>query len=246
MNLSGKTIFITGGSRGIGAATVKKLASYGAKIAFTYSSQQAAAETLLKELPNEGHKAYQLDISNAEQVETVLPQVVSDMGGLIHGVVNNAGITKDQLILRMKNEDFQQVIQTNLNGTFYVSRFFAKHMLKNRQGSIVNMSSVVGAMGNPGQANYCASKSGVEGMTRSLALELASRSIRVNAIAPGYISSDMTKALTEEQLKAFSDNIPFGRAGEPEEIAETVAFLVSDSSSYITGQVIHVNGGLYL
>lgn len=245
MNLSGKNIFITGGSRGIGAACVKTLAGYGAKIAFTYASQQAAADSLLKDLPGSGHKAYKLDVSSSDDVESVLNQVVADFQE-IHVAVNNAGITKDQLILRMKNDDFNTVITTNLNGSFYVCRFFAKHMLKNKKGSIINMSSVVGSMGNPGQSNYCASKSGVEGLTRSLALELASRHIRVNAIAPGYIASDMTKALTEEQLKAFSDNIPLGRAGHPEEIANTVAFLASDLSSYITGQVIHVNGGLYL
>lgn len=248
MNLNGKTIFVTGGSRGIGAAIVKALAHAGARVAFTYSSQKEAAETILNELPKVSsgpHACFQLDVASAENVERVVEDVLSSMGE-VFGVVNNAGITKDQLLLRMKNEDFEKVIQTNLNGSFYVIKFFTKHLLKNRKGSVINISSVVGSMGNPGQANYCASKAGVEGMTRSLALELSSRNIRVNAIAPGYVSSDMTKALTPEQLKQFSDRIPLGRPGEPEEIAQSVLFLLSDSSSYITGQTLHVNGGMYL
>ncbi len=244
-NLNGKNILVTGGSRGIGAAIVKELAAQGAKVAFTYSSQQLAADQVLESLQGSGHAHFRLDVSQATEIESVGNQVLEKFGQ-IHGIVNNAGITKDQLILRMKEEDFLQVMKTNLEGVFHLTKFFAKSMLKNRQGSFVNISSVVGSTGNAGQSNYSASKAGLEGFTRSIALEFASRNIRANTIAPGYISSDMTKGLTEEQLKYFSDRIPLGRPGEPSEVAKAVAFLLSDDSSYITGQTIHVNGGLYL
>ncbi len=245
VSLENKNIFVTGGSRGIGAAIVKQLSELGAKIAFTYSSQQAAAEAVLATLSGSGHKCYKLDVSQSADVEAVGQQVMADFGQ-IHGVVNNAGITKDQLILRMKDEDFSQVIKTNLEGVFFVTKYFSKSMLKNRQGSFVNISSVVGASGNAGQSNYAASKAGLEGFTKSIALEFAARNIRANTVSPGYISSDMTNALTPEQLKHFSDRIPLGRPGEPVEIAKTVAFLLSDAATYITGQTLHVNGGLYL
>lgn len=245
VSLENKNIFVTGGSRGIGAAIVKQLSELGAKVAFTYSSQQAAAEAVLATLSGTGHKCYKLDVSQSSEVDAVGTQVMADFGQ-IHGVVNNAGITKDQLILRMKDEDFSQVIKTNLEGVFYVTKFFSKSMLKNRQGSFVNISSVVGASGNAGQSNYAASKAGLEGFTKSIALEFAARNIRANTVSPGYISSDMTNALTSEQLKHFSDRIPLGRPGEPVEIAKTVAFLLSDAASYITGQTLHINGGLYL
>jgi 3-oxoacyl-[acyl-carrier protein] reductase len=244
-SLSGKKIFITGGSRGIGAAIVQKCAELGATVAFTYSSQQMAAENILKSLPGNGHTIHQLNISKSENVDLVFDDVVKAHGE-IFGVVNNAGITKDQLLLRMKNEDFQSVIDANLNGTFYVTKNFAKHMLKNRKGSFVNISSVIGSSGNAGQSNYAASKAGIEGFTRSVALELSSRNIRANVIAPGYIKSDMTNALTEDQLKQFSDKIPLGRPGDAMDVANAVAFLLSDAASYITGQTLHINGGLYL
>ncbi len=244
-DLSGKTVFITGGSRGIGAAIVKKCAELGATVAFTYSSQKEAAEAILKSLPAGKHSIHQLNISDSEQVDQVCENVIQTHGE-IYGVVNNAGITKDQLLLRMKNEDFQSVINANLNGTFYVTKFFAKHMLKNRKGSFVHISSVIGSSGNAGQSNYAASKAGIEGFSRSVALELSSRNIRSNVIAPGYIKSDMTSALSPEQLKAFSDKIPLGRPGEAEDIANSVVFLLSDAASYMTGQTLHINGGLYL
>lgn len=245
VSLENKNIFVTGGSRGIGAAIVKQLSELGAKVAFTYSSQQAAAEAVLATLSGSGHKCYKLDVSQSADVEAVGQQVMADFGQ-IHGVVNNAGITKDQLILRMKDEDFSHVIKTNLEGVFFVTKYFSKSMLKNRQGAFVNISSVVGASGNAGQSNYAASKAGLEGFTKSIALEFAARNIRANTVSPGYISSDMTNALTPEQLKHFSDRIPLGRPGEPVEIAKTVAFLLSDAASYITGQTLHINGGLYL
>jgi 3-oxoacyl-[acyl-carrier protein] reductase len=245
LNLSGKKIFVTGGSRGIGAAIVKYLADLGAQVAFTYSTNEAKAQELLKSLKGAGHICLQLDVANADAVDKVTSQILEQWGD-IDGVVNNAGITKDQLLLRMKNEDFSQVIQTNLMGSFYVTKSFSKAMLKARKGSFVNISSVIGSMGNAGQSNYSASKGGLEAFTKSVALEFASRGIRANCIAPGYIKSDMTDALTEDQLKNFNEKIPLQRAGEAQEIASAVAFLLSDAASYITGQTLHVNGGMYL
>ena len=244
-NLLGKNVFITGGSRGIGAAIVRKCAELGARVAFTYSSQEAQASQVLASLPGEGHKIYKLNVSLQSEVDTVSQTVLKDFTE-IHGVVNNAGITKDQLLLRMKDDDFDAVLKANLYGTFYVSKAFAKNLLRAKNASVVNISSVIGSTGNAGQANYAASKGGVEAFTKSMALELSSRNVRTNAVAPGYIKSDMTDALTEDQLKQFSEKIPLGRAGQAEEVANAVAFLLSDASSYITGQTLHVNGGLYL
>lgn len=245
LNLTGKKIFVTGGSRGIGAAIVKYLADLGAQVAFTYSTNEAKAQDLLKSLNGNGHVCLQLDVANSESVDKVTSQILEQWGE-IDGVVNNAGITKDQLLLRMKNEDFTQVIQTNLMGSFYVTKAFSKAMLKARKGSFVNISSVIGSMGNAGQSNYSASKGGVEAFTKSVALEFASRGIRANCVAPGYIKSDMTDALTDDQLKNFNEKIPLQRAGEAQEVASAVAFLLSDAASYITGQTLHVNGGMYL
>lgn len=245
LNLSGKKIFVTGGSRGIGAGIVRALAEHGAQVAFTYSTNETKAKELLSSLPGQGHLCFQLDIANADAVEQTVAQVIGTWSE-VDGVVNNAGITKDQLLLRMKPEDFTQVLQTNLTGAFSVTKAFSKHMLKARKGSFINISSVIGSTGNAGQANYAASKGGLEAFTKSVALEFASRGIRANCIAPGYIKSDMTDALNAEQLKAISDKIPLGRPGEPNEIAAVVAFLLSDSASYITGQTLHVNGGMYL
>ncbi|MFZ3229245.1 MAG: 3-oxoacyl-[acyl-carrier-protein] reductase [Pseudobdellovibrio sp.] len=244
-DLIGKKIFVTGGSRGIGSAIVKYLAEQGAHVCFTYSSNEAAATDLLKTLPGEGHFFHKLNIANENNVEEVIAEVIKRWS-TVDGVVNNAGITKDQLILRMKSEDFSNVIQTNLMGAFYITKAFSKIMLKARAGSFVNISSVIGATGNAGQANYAASKGGLESFTRSVALEFASRGIRANCVAPGYIKSDMTAALSEEQLKSFSDKIPLNRPGEGVEVASVVAFLLSDAASYITGQTLHVNGGMYL
>ena len=244
-NLAGKNVFITGGSRGIGAAIVRKCAELGARVAFTYSSQEAQASQVLASLPGDGHKIYKLNVSLQSEVDHVSQTVLKDFTE-IHGVVNNAGITKDQLLLRMKDDDFDAVLKANLYGTFYVSKAFAKNLLRAKNASVVNISSVIGSTGNAGQANYAASKGGVEAFTKSMALELSSRNVRTNAVAPGYIKSDMTDALTEDQLKQFSEKIPLGRAGQAEEVANAVAFLLSDASSYITGQTLHVNGGLYL
>ncbi len=245
IDLKNKKIFITGGSRGIGAAIVKVLASAGASVAFTYSTNESKAQDLLKSLPGSNHLCFQLNVADAAAVEQVVEQVLQKWTH-VDGVVNNAGITKDQLLLRMKAEDFDQVIQTNLTGVFSITKAFSKSMLKARQGSFVNISSVIGSTGNAGQSNYAASKGGLEAFTKSIALELASRGIRANCVAPGYIKSDMTDALNQEQLAKFNEKIPLARAGEGEEVAKAVAFLLSDAASYITGQTLHVNGGMFL
>ena len=245
INLANKKIFVTGGSRGIGAGIVQLLAELGAQVAFTYSTNSVKAQELLASLPGSGHLLFQMDVSSGESVATTCDALIAKWGN-VDGVVNNAGITKDQLILRMKSEDFSQVIQTNLSGVFYVTKALSKFMLKARTGTFVNISSVIGSTGNAGQSNYAASKGGLEAFTKSVALEFASRGIRANCVAPGYIKSDMTDALSEEQLKSFNDKIPLARAGEAREIASAVAFLLSDAASYITGQTLHVNGGMYL
>jgi 3-oxoacyl-[acyl-carrier protein] reductase len=245
LNLENKKFFITGGSRGIGAEIVRTLARLGAQVAFTYSTNETKANELLQSLPGKNHLCFQLDVSDSTAVENLIEQLYQTWSE-IDGVVNNAGITKDKLILRMTNEDFNQVLNTNLTGTFSVVKAFSKHMLKARKGSFVNISSVIGSTGNAGQVNYAASKGGLEALTKSIALEFASRGIRANCVAPGYIKSDMTNSLNEDQLKNFTDKIPLGRAGEANEVASTVAFLLSDAASYITGQTIHVNGGMYL
>lgn len=250
INLNQKKIVVTGGSRGIGAAIVKYLAELGAQVAFSYSTNEQKAQELLAEIsqksPNKSyHLCYQLDVSSPESVEKFSQNVLETWGN-VDAVVNNAGITKDQLILRMKLEDFEKVIDTNLTSAFTMTKAFSKTMLKARSGSFVNISSVIGSTGQAGQSNYAASKAGLEGFTKSIALEFASRGIRANCVAPGYIKSDMTEALPEEQIKSFYEKIPLGRAGEAMEVAQAVAFLLSDSASYITGQTLHVNGGMFL
>ena len=245
LNLSGKKLFVTGGSRGIGAAIVRHLAEQSAVVCFTYASNESKAQELLKSLPGEGHFCLHLNVADESSVEACIAQVIEKWTN-VDGVVNNAGITKDQLLLRMKSQDFLNVIQTNLAGAFFITKALSKSMLKARTGAFVNISSVIGALGNAGQSNYAASKGGLEAFTRSVALEFASRGIRANCVAPGYIKSDMTAALSAEQLKAFADKIPLARPGEALEVASAVAFLLSDASSYITGQTLHVNGGMYL
>jgi 3-oxoacyl-[acyl-carrier protein] reductase len=246
MDLTGKKILVTGGSRGIGAGIVQHLASLGAHVAFTYSSNQTSAEKILSDLKNpENHMMVQMDVSSQESMEKAISTVLEKFQTL-DGLVNNAGITKDQLILRMGLEDFDQVYNVNLRGAFYCAKLVLKPMLKARKGSIVNISSVVGHTGNPGQTNYTATKAGIEGFSRSLALELASRNIRSNCVAPGFIESDMTHELTDEQKEKMFSRIPLGKVGSAQDVANAVAFLLSDSSSYITGHTLHVNGGLYM
>lgn len=246
MSLNGQKILVTGGSRGIGAGIVSHLAELGAHVAFTYSSNQASAEKVLSGLKNPGnHMMVQMDVSDEKSMTDAIAKVLEKFQGL-DGLVNNAGITKDQLILRMSLEDFDKVYEVNMRGTFYCTKLVLKPMMKARKGSVVNISSVVGHTGNPGQTNYTATKAGVEGFSRSLALELSSRNIRSNCVAPGFIESDMTQELTEEQKEKMFSKIPLGKIGSAKDVANAVAFLLSDDSSYITGHTLHVNGGLYM
>jgi len=231
---------VTGASRGIGQAIAKSLVAADYYVVASATSESGVAA--IKDYLGENGTAFVLNLADKESCAQFTKQV-NDLGP-VAVLVNNAGITKDNLMLRMKDEDWDAVIETNLSGAFRLTKAFLKGMMKQRTGRIINISSVVGSMGNPGQANYCSSKAGIEGFTRSLAYEVGSRGITVNAVAPGFIATDMTDELTEDQKNNMMANIPLGRYGEPEEIASTVAFLASKESGYITGQVISVNGGL--
>ena len=244
-NLNGKKIFVTGGSRGIGAGIAKFLAKEGARVALSYSSRSADADAVVASLPGEGHFAVKMDISDSTAVTEAFAQVLEKLGTL-DGLVNNAGITRDTLLLRRKDDASDAVWQTNLRGTFLCTKAAMKGMLKARSGSIVNISSVIGQMGNPGQANYAASKAGVEGFTRAIALEVASRGIRVNCVAPGFIVTEMTDALDDKQKEAIQNRIPLGRLGSVDDVASATAYLISDQSTYITGHVLQVNGGMFM
>ena len=245
--LANKVAFVSGASRGIGKGIVLKLADYGANVAFTYRSSQAEAEEIVKQLEAKGiqAKAYQSNAADYQQTEAIINQVITDFGAL-DVIVNNAGITKDNLLMRMTEEAWDDVINTNLKSVFNVVKAAQRQLLKQRSGSIINISSVVGISGNAGQANYAASKAGMIGVTKSIAKELGSRGVRCNAIAPGFIETEMTQDLNEEQKKMWLENIPLKRGGTPEDVAELVAFLGSDASSYITGQVISICGGMQM
>lgn len=245
MKLDGKVALITGASRGIGAAITLKLASLGCNVAINYAGNiQKAEETLQSAKSYDVHaKIYQANVANYEEVEDMTKQIIKDFGRL-DIIINNAGITLDHLMMRMDQEAFNSVIDVNLKGTWNVCKSVTRFILKQRSGVIINLSSVVGMSGNIGQANYAASKAGVIGLTKSLAKEFASRNIRVNAVAPGYIKSDMTANLSEEITAKVLENIPLGQLGEVEDIANAVAFLVSDDARYITGQVLVVDGGM--
>ena len=245
MSLEGRKFIVTGGSRGIGAGIVKHLASKGAKIAFTFTSRPDAAEQVLSELPGSGHKMINMNVADAASVEAGINEIFTHFGS-IDGLVNNAGITRDQLLLRMKPEDFDAVINANLKGTYLCSQAVLKPLLKARAGSIVNITSVIGHSGNAGQANYAASKAGVEGFSKSLALEIASRGIRVNCVAPGFIATEMTDQLNDTQKAGIMEKIPLNKIGDVSDVAACVEFLLSDGSRYMTGQTLHVNGGLYM
>ncbi|MGE5628425.1 MAG: 3-oxoacyl-[acyl-carrier-protein] reductase [Solirubrobacterales bacterium] len=246
-NLIGKTAVVTGASRGIGRAVAVKLASLGANIVLNYRTDIQSVQQVLKEIEDLGVKAVavQGDVSSFEESEKIVKAAVENFGTL-DILVNNAGITKDGLLMRMKEEDFDNVIDVNLKGTFNCIKHASSIMLKQRSGKIVNMSSVVGVTGNAGQVNYSASKAGVIGITKSAARELASRGITVNAIAPGFIQTDMTDVLSDKAKEALLTGIPLKRFGNAEDIAEAVAFLVSDSGNYITGQVINIDGGMVM
>jgi 3-oxoacyl-[acyl-carrier protein] reductase len=243
--LEGKVAIITGASRGIGSGIAKIFAQHGAQVAFTYSSSAESALALEKELLAFGSKAkgYQSNAANYEEAHQLVDDVISDFG-TVDILINNAGITKDNLLMRMSEEDFDKVIEINLKSVFNMTKAVQKIMLKNRAGSIINMSSIVGVKGNAGQANYAASKAGMIGFTKSIALELGSRNIRCNAIAPGFIETEMTAKLNEEVVKGWRDAIPLKRGGSPEDVANVCVFLGSDLSTYVTGQVINVDGGM--
>ncbi|MGB5647991.1 3-oxoacyl-[acyl-carrier-protein] reductase [Muriicola sp.] len=243
--LEGKNVIITGASRGIGAGIARVFAEHGANIAFTYSSSEAPAIALQKELTQLGvkAKAYKSNAASFQESETLITSVLEDFGG-IDVLINNAGITKDNLLMRMNEEDFDTVIEINLKSVFNMTKAVQRTLLKQRSGSIINMSSVVGVKGNAGQTNYAASKAGIIGFTKSVALELGSRNIRCNAIAPGFIETEMTGKLDEKTVQSWRDAIPLKRGGSPEDVANACLFLASDLSSYVTGQVLHVDGGM--
>lgn len=245
MRFEGKTALVTGASRGIGKAIAKALAAEGAMVIVNYNGSKEAAEQTVAEIQAEGGQAvsYGCSVADAEAVEAMIKQSIAEHGRL-DILVNNAGITRDNLILKMKEEDFDAVLNTNLKGVFHTCRYVARQMLKQKSGCIVNISSISGVMGNAGQTNYAASKAGVIGFTKSLARELASREIRVNAIAPGFIETEMTDKLSQAAVDAGKGQIPFGRFGKAQEVAKAVCFLASEDASYITGQVLHVDGGM--
>ena len=243
--LENKNILITGGSRGIGKGIVYKLIEHGANVAFTYSSSSESSDLIVSELSSDKSlcKAYKSDASKIEECENLVEKVITDFGN-IDVLINNAGITKDNLLMRMTEEDFDSVIRINLNSVFNMTKACQRIFLKNRVGSIINMSSVVGVKGIAGQSNYAASKSGIIGFSKSIALELGSRNIRCNVIAPGFIKTEMTDKLSESVIESWNNNIPLKRPGETYDVANLCLFLASDLSSYITGQVINVDGGL--
>ncbi|WP_286907608.1 3-oxoacyl-[acyl-carrier-protein] reductase [Clostridium sp. UBA1652] len=245
--LKGKTIIVTGANRGIGKAIALKLGKIGANVIVNYRSNEKEASEVVAEIKELGGEASMVkaDVSKYEDAENLISET-KNIYGSIYGVVNNAGITKDTLILRMKEEDFDAVINTNLKGTFNCCKAATPHLIKARQGRIVNISSVIGLIGNVGQINYAASKAGILGVTKSLAREIGARGITVNAIAPGFIESDMTEVLADKYKEDILKNIPLKKLGKAEDVANAVAFLMSEESQYITGQVLNVDGGMVM
>ena len=243
--LEGQVALVTGASRGIGAAIAQELAQHGVKVVGTATTEEGAAKVSQALAAFPGCRGAKLDVNDAKGAEALVDAIVKEHGSL-HVLVNNAGITRDMLAMRLKDEDWDAVLDTNLKAVFRLSRAVMRPMMKQRYGRIVNITSVVGASGNPGQANYAAAKAGVAGMTRALARELGSRGITVNCVAPGFIETDMTASLAEEQQKALLGQIPLGHLGQPADIANAVAFVASPAAGYITGQEIHVNGGMFM
>jgi len=241
----GQVALVTGASRGIGAAIALELAQRGLKVIGTATTDDGAAKVTGMLSAHAGCRGARLDVNDAAASEALVDALVKEYGGL-QVLVNNAGITRDMLAMRLKDEDWDAVLDTNLKAVFRMSRAVMRTMMKQRYGRIISITSVVGAAGNPGQANYAAAKAGVAGMTRSLARELGSRGITVNCVAPGFIETDMTSALPDEQRKALLGQIPLGHLGQPADIAHAVAFLASPQAGYVTGQEIHVNGGMYM
>tara|TARA_B100001063_G_C16606974_1_gene473788 strand:+ start:147 stop:875 length:729 start_codon:yes stop_codon:yes gene_type:complete len=239
-----KIILITGANRGIGHNILKKIATCGYTVIGTSRSKDGA-DLITETLKDFMGKGIVMDVTNQESINTSVSQIKDDYG-VIYGLVNNAGITNDNLLMRMSDEQWNTVIETNLTSLYRVTKSVVKDMMKARTGRIINIGSIVGMMGNAGQSNYSATKSGLLGFTKSLAREVSSRNINVNAISPGFIDTDMTRALSEEQIEALTKNIPLGRIASPDEVSSVVAFLLSEDSSYITGENINVNGGLYM
>ncbi|BBW96720.1 3-oxoacyl-[acyl-carrier-protein] reductase [Geobacillus sp. FSL W8-0032] len=245
--LEGKIALVTGASRGIGRAVALELARQGANVIVNYAGSEAKANEVVETIRSLGREAFavQADVASAADVERMVKAALDSFGRL-DILVNNAGITRDNLLMRMKEEEWDAVINTNLKGVFLCTKAVARPMMKQRYGRIVNIASVVGVIGNPGQANYVAAKAGVIGLTKTAARELASRHITVNAVAPGFITTDMTEALSAEQKETMRNQIPLARFGEPDDVARVVAFLASDAAGYMTGQTLHVDGGMVM
>tara|TARA_B100000586_G_scaffold162661_1_gene118556 strand:- start:560 stop:1300 length:741 start_codon:yes stop_codon:yes gene_type:complete len=243
-DLQGKIALVTGASRGIGKAIATQLAAQGATVIGTATSE-GGADAISEYLAVSGGKGMKLNVTEEGAVDALVKAITEEFGA-VEILINNAGITRDNLLMRMKDEEWQAIIDTNLTAIFSLSKAVLRGMMKKRCGRIVNVGSVVGSSGNAGQANYAAAKAGVIGFSKSLAREVASRGITVNVVAPGFIDTDMTKALSDEQREAIFKDIPANRLGQPEEVAATVAFLVSDGAAYISGETIHVNGGMYM
>ncbi|MCK1983953.1 MULTISPECIES: 3-oxoacyl-[acyl-carrier-protein] reductase [Peribacillus] len=247
MILEGKKALVTGASRGIGREVALELARQGADVAINYSGSEAKANEVVEEIKALGRKAFaiQCDVANSDSVTSMIKEVIEQFDR-VDILVNNAGITRDNLLMRMKEDEWDSVINTNLKGVFLCTKAVTRQMMKQRSGRIINMASIVGVSGNAGQANYVAAKAGVIGLTKTTAKELASRGITVNAIAPGFISTDMTGELPADVQKAMLDQIPLARFGDPKDIAAVASFLASDASKYMTGQTLHVDGGMVM
>lgn len=245
--LTDQVALVTGASRGLGRAIALELARHGANVVVNYAGNEKKAQSVVDEIKELGKQSFkvQANVANEQEVKEMVKQVTTEFGRL-DILVNNAGITRDNLLMRMKEDEFDQVINTNLKGVFLCTKTVTRQMMRQRRGKIINVASIVGVRGNPGQANYVAAKAGVIGLTKTTAQELASRNILVNAVAPGFISTDMTDELTDEQQKAILEMVPLAKLGKPEDVANVVRFLASSDSNYITGQTIHIDGGMVM